>query len=77
MSDLNSIEGLSRIAREQIRDRQRIRTLEVHMSYSSQMEATVLVEEHFKRLVMTGEGVHSSTQNTRYDWSQFSELIGN
>ena len=60
MYGLRCIEGLSQAAREQIRDRERIRTLEVHMNYRNHTRATVLVEAHFERLViMVEKGAHS------------------
>ena len=59
LSCLYSIEGLSQVAREQIRDRERMGTFSMHMGYRSNARVTVLVEAHFERLVMAGKGVHS------------------
>ena len=57
MSDLRCIEGLSQAAREQIRDRERTRTLEVNLDGRSNRNATVLVVAHFERLIMAGKEV--------------------
>ena len=59
MYGLRCIEGLSRIAREQIRDRERMRTFEMFMPGRNHANATVLVEAHFERLVRLEKGAHS------------------
>ena len=55
---LRSTEGLSQIAREQIRDRERMRTLLVQVGCSYPIVPTVLVEAHFERLVMAEKCAH-------------------
>ena len=52
------IEGLARAAREQIRDREHMRTFEVYVGNISP-RPTVLVEAHFERLVMVEKRAHS------------------
>ena len=53
------LEGLAQVAREQIRDRERMRTLEVHLDGRNHSNPTVLVEAHFERLVMSEKEAHS------------------
>ena len=57
ISDLRYIEELSQIAREQIHDRERITTFEAYITGRS-TKATVLVEEHFERLVILEKCAH-------------------
>ena len=57
MSNLHSIEELAQAAREQIRDRERMRTFEVYMGRNDR-KPTILVEAHFERLVMCEKGAH-------------------
>ena len=52
VSKLRYIEGLAQAAREQIRDRERMRTFEVYVSGRNHTNATMLVEAHFGLLVM-------------------------
>ena len=58
MHGLRCIEGLAQAAREQIRDRERMRTLEMHAG-GNHTSVTVSIEAHFERLVMVEKGVHS------------------
>ena len=50
--NVRCIEGLSQVAREQIRDRKRMQTLEILMNGRNQTNTLVHVEAHFERLVM-------------------------
>ena len=59
MSGLRCIDGLARAAREQIRNRERMRTLEVVVG-RHHATPTVLVEAHFERLVRPK---HTSAHN--------------
>ena len=55
---LRCIEGLPQAARELIRDRERMRTMEVHMGRRNHRNPTVLVEAHFERLVIAEKRAH-------------------
>ena len=57
ISSLRCIEGLARAAREQVRDRERIKTFEAYMEGRS-TKAPVLVEAHFERLVTLEKRAH-------------------
>ena len=58
MHGLDGIEGLARVAREQIRDRERMRTFAMYAD-RNHARATVLAEAHFERLV-----IHSTAHLT-------------
>ena len=55
MYDLHCIEESVRAVHEQIRDRERMRTLDVYMGLRNLHNASVLVEAHFERLVIFKE----------------------
>ena len=60
--DLRHIDGLARAAREQIRDRERMRTFEVFMNRRNHIKATVLAERHFERLVILEKRAHINSK---------------
>ena len=58
MCGLRCIEESVQAAREQIRDRERMRTFEMYMCLRNHQNATVLVEAHLKRLVILDKRAH-------------------
>ena len=58
MYGLRCVEGLAQAAREQIRDRERMRTLSAVAVRHNHRDPAVLVEAHFGRLVMSEKRAH-------------------